>query len=263
MDAIYKYDPSFETQFSTYAFFWIKQRIQRFLVYNQSTLKIPAHAGEIIYARKVIKNENPDLTEEEIFQEIKRRYSREELSLKTYYAVLKATGVSSLNVLTGEDGDTEIMDFIADETLSNVEDSAILESESAELHHIMKEKLRPKEYDVMVLRYGMFGNTPHTLQEVAEVFGCTRERIRQIEQRAMERLQTAYKIPYNKKVTYLKDMRSIKAIFEGIFINEPDISYLDAKNKLSEKYKNKIDDNDIFQCYEEAKDNLEEYRQLA
>lgn len=175
--------------FSTYAVFWIKQAISREIMDNGYVIRIPVHMMEDI--NKVVKAENQyvELGKEERVQKISEALSmseekvRECLILKRNYL-----GYVSLNEPIGEENDTELEDMIPEREIMSVEDIVA----NRELKHTLRTilgTLTQREQKILCLRFGLDDGRDRTLEEVGRVFNVTRERIRQIEVKALKRLR--------------------------------------------------------------------------
>ncbi len=187
MKAVDKFDHRRENRFSTYATWWIRQGITRAIADQARTIRIPVHIHETI-ARLVRASH-------EIRRAIGREPTAEELAeklgipLKKVRMVLKAARQPvSLEAPVGDEEDSRLGDTIEDKDTVHSLDAAI----RANLRQVtsrMLETLTPREERVLRLRYGIGVSTEHTLEEVGRKFLLTRERIRQIEAKALRKLQ--------------------------------------------------------------------------
>lgn len=191
--AIEKYDPDRETKFSTYAWNWLYQTITRYLSQNDNLIRKPVHFQEKVNKlRQAERKYNQlygsydytaadlakltDLSEEEINNILKINYEMTPCSLNSIIG-------------ESEHGEiTELLDFITDSNQS-VELDCLKQLSYDELYEILHNHLNPKEYEILSLRYGLDNNDPHTLAEVGEIYHITRERVRQIENKAIEKIQ--------------------------------------------------------------------------
>lgn len=188
MRAVDKYDYKRGNRFSTYATWWIRQAITRALAQKTRTIRIPLHMTERI--RQMYR------TAQVLEQLLGRRPSAEEIAsemdipLDTVRSMMDASQHAvALERPVGDDGDTEFGDFIEDqETLSPV-DAAIQHLLEETIEQVLGE-LTNRQSSILRLRFGLGGGEPHTLEEIANKFGLSRERIRQLEKEALRRLKS-------------------------------------------------------------------------
>lgn len=178
------------TAFSTYAVFWIKQSISREIMDNGYAIRIPVHMMEKI--SKVVAIENRLLETGMSFHE-RTQYIAEELGLSEDIVceclILKKNymSYSSLDIRIGDNGDSELGEFIIDKTAQSTEAVVIGKALREELSIIMKQ-LKPRDRRIIELRFGWNDGRPRTLEEIGKEFGVTRERIRQIESKTLQKL---------------------------------------------------------------------------
>lgn len=187
MKAVDKFEYRRGYKFSTYATWWIRQAITRSIADQARTIRIPVHMIETINKLNRISRQ--------MLQEIGREPTPEELSEKMFMPedkirkVLKiAKEPISMETPIGDDEDSHLGDFIEDTSLDLPLDSATSESLRSATHDVLS-GLTPREAKVLRMRFGIDMNTDHTLEEVGKQFDVTRERIRQIEAKALRKLR--------------------------------------------------------------------------
>jgi len=187
MKAVDKFEYRRGYKFSTYATWWIRQAITRSIADQARTIRIPVHMIETI--NKLVRTSRQMLTEmgrEPVPEELAKRLS---MPLEKIRKVMKiAKEPVSLEAPVGDEEDSSLGDFIADESALQPLDSAIHANLKETCTKILS-SLTPREERVLRMRFGIGMNTDHTLEEVGQQFNVTRERIRQIEAKALRKLK--------------------------------------------------------------------------
>ena len=186
MKAVDKFEYEKGFKFSTYATWWIRQAITRAIADQAKTIRVPVHMVETI--NKVVR------ARRSLTQELGREPTNKEIADmldEDEERIVEIMGFSqdpvSMEAPVGDEDDSHLGDFVQDSNALSPEENAIAEMRRKQIDLAMKD-LTEREQEVIVLRFGLDGSQPHTLEEVGQMFHVTRERIRQIEAKALRKL---------------------------------------------------------------------------
>lgn len=188
MHAAEKYDHTKENRFSTYAAWWIKEAMQRAIDQQSREIRVPVHVAENMKrlqkaARDLQQSLGRDATTAEIAQKLGDKTEEEVKDIISYLQ-----NPVSLESPVGEDGESSLGDMVEDHSGQTPEEAMDLLARQEEVRELL-DTLTERERQVVRMRYGLGEEKPQTLEEIGSALGVTRERVRQIEARAMEKLR--------------------------------------------------------------------------
>lgn len=191
MKGIERFDTTKDTSFSTYVYYWIVQQMDRALINNGYMIRLPAYIYEKINTLSTMENTYISKNEEMDLKNMcnEANMTEQEYFLLHYYK-RNYSNFTSLNAVINTDSDenyVELQDYIPCQDIS-VEDKIISDSLKEQVIEVL-EILSPKEREILELRFGLNGNDPLTLEAIGNRFNLTRERIRQIENKALKKLK--------------------------------------------------------------------------
>ena len=189
MTAIERYDVTKGFHFISYAVWWIRQAILKAICEKSRAIRLPLNrANELVQIEKARKVVGGDKTEEQEISEIGEMLEMDPSHVREMINISREMVSLDAQVAASDSGKNSVGDFIEDERYAAPEEAALTTSMKNDINDVL-ETLKPNEAKVLRLRYGLDGDKPMSLKEVGDVCNLTKERIRQIEKRAIVRMQ--------------------------------------------------------------------------
>lgn len=190
MKAVTKFDYTMGNRFATYATWWIKQNISRAITNNERTIRMPVYVTD--YINKYERNKKlmtQEIGREPTIEEVCERIGVSAEKMKKWLHVKKQTSSISIDAPLDDDERSTIGNFVGDER--QTPDKAAMQSSLEEALIASMKGLTENERAVIIMKYGIGGKPPMKLTEIAEKLGCTKERVRQLENKAIKKMSTS------------------------------------------------------------------------
>jgi RNA polymerase primary sigma factor len=202
MKAVDKFEYRRGYKFGTYATWWIRQAISRAIADQSRTIRLPVHMVEIVHKLiRISRQLVQELGRQPSSAEIAKRMDIPEAKVRRVFKIMQVP--ISLETPIGEEGDSHLSDLIEDRSVVSPADVMINVDLKEQTAQVLR-TLSPREEKIMKMRFGLEDGSEHTLEEVGRSFAVTRERIRQIEAKALRKLRQPLR------------SRKLKAFFDGV-----------------------------------------------
>lgn len=248
-----KFDVTKGYKFSTYATCWIRQSIQRSLGDKSRNIRLPVHLYEKVKKYELLKKElSLKFNREPTFEELSKKMR---VSIDTIYKYERLEhDTISLNMIVGDE-DSELEDFISLSTES-IDNQFIEENLKDVIENLLKNSnLTTKEIDILKLRFGIGTNDPKTLEETGKIYGVSRERIRQIQEKALKKIRRSYNV--KELAIYMDNPKEAKKNIDRYRLKYQQHSL--QKIKLKDRKESELKMEMQEKTKRKSKDNLYEY----